>query len=36
MSEIIAEKTVDAVPKTILVLGGSYAGSYQLSQWLKE
>jgi len=35
MSEVMAEKTVDATAKTVLVLGGSYAGTYQLSNHLK-
>lgn len=29
MSEIMAEKVVDSTPKTVVVLGGSYAGMHQ-------
>lgn len=31
MSEVMAEKVVGGMPKTVLVLGGSYAGTYQSS-----
>lgn len=30
MSEVMAEKVVDSTPKTVLVLGGSFAGMYTL------